>query len=184
MTLNSAPPPPPLDDDDNDSITIARSAAQQDSNIPIGWKPTLAKPIPVVKCTATRTNGEPCTRWSVMGTTVCYVHGAQLPVVKKAAAAKVEAARMSFMGSTTEAFEVLESLMQPGIAEGIRLKAATEILDRAGLKAGMEVAVTVEHVGSPLEDIMSQLEIIGGHKKPDMVLEEIVEAETADENMD
>lgn len=178
MTLNQTPPPPPSLDDDNNTVTIARSAAQQDSNIPLGWKPTLAKPIPVVKCTGTRTNGEPCARWSVMGTTVCYVHGAQLPVVKKAAAAKVEAARMLFMGSSTDAFEVLESLLQPGTAEGIRLKAATEILDRAGLKAGMDVQVTVEHVGSPLDDIINQLDIISGHAKPDLVLEEIkVDAE-------
>lgn len=174
MNSLNPPPPPPLDGEDNEELTIiARSAAQQDSNIPQGWRPTLAKPIPVVKCTGTRNNGEPCTRWSVMGTTVCYVHGAQLPAVKKAAAARVEAARLSFMGSSAEAFEVLESLMQPGNAEGIRLKAATEILDRAGLKAGMEVAITVEHTGSPLDDIMSQLEILSGHKKS----EEIVDAE-------
>lgn len=180
VKMNSfpVPPPPPLDGEDNNEVTIiARSAAQQDSNIPQKWRPTLAKPIPVVKCTGTRTNGEPCTRWSVMGTTVCYVHGAQLPVVKKAAAARVEAARLSFMGSSAEAFEVLESLMQPGVAEGIRLKAATEILDRAGLKAGMEVNVTLEHVGSPLEDIMNQLEIIAGNKEPILDPEEIFDAE-------
>lgn len=101
-----------------------------------------------------------------MGATVCIKHGAQLPVVQKAAAERVKTARLQLMGATEDAFEVLESLLLPGVAEGIRLKAATEILDRAGLKAGMEIAVTVEHVGSPLDDIMNQLDIIGGHKEP------------------
>lgn len=171
MNNNYSPPPPPLDDEDNDVVTVARSAAQQDSNIPLGWKPTVAKPVPVVKCMATTSSGEPCTRWSIMGATVCIKHGAQLPNVQKAAQERVTTARLQLMGASGDAFEVLEELLRPGVPEGIRLKAATEILDRAGLKAGMEVAVTVEHVGSPLDDIMSALESISGNK-PEEVIED------------
>jgi hypothetical protein len=171
-----APPPPPLDDDNDSVTTVARSAAQQDSAIPQGWKATPANPLPVVKCTGTTSSGQPCTRWSIRGATVCIKHGGQLPAVKKAAAERVETTRLRMFGATPEAFEVLESLLQPGVAEGIRLKAATEILDRAGLKAGQEIAVTVEHVGSPMEDILAQLETISGHKSEEIIEDaEIVE---------
>lgn len=177
MNALNPPPPPPLDGEDNNTVTmVARSAAQQDSNVPTGWKPTVAKPLPVVKCTVPKRDGSPCTRWSLAGHIVCYVHGGQLPSVQKAAAERVATARVALMGMSTDATSVLEQLMQPGVAEGIRLKAATEILDRAGLKAGVEVAVTVEHTGSPLDDILNQLEIIAGHKEPILEAEEIFEA--------
>lgn len=84
------------------------------------------------------------------------------------------------MGMTSDATQVLEELMRPGVAEGIRLKAATEILDRAGLKAGQEVNVTVEHVGSPMDDILTQLQIIGGHVDPNKDLE-VLDAEEIEE---
>jgi phage-related minor tail protein len=83
-------------------------------------------------------------------------------------------------GETPEAFQVLKDLMKPGVAEGIRLKAATEMLDRAGLKAGQEIAVTVEHVGSPMDDILTQLQIIGGHVDPNRDLE-VLDAEEGDD---
>lgn len=176
MNTINPPPPPPLDDNDSPT-SLGFSPAQQDSNTPKGWTPTLAKPIPVVRCTMTKKDGTTCGKWAVRGTLVCMKHGAQLPQVRKAAEERVQAARIQLMGMTGDATAVLEQLMQPGVTEGIRLKAATEILDRAGLKAGMEIAVTVEHIGSPLDDIMNQLEIIAGNKEPILEAEEIFEAE-------
>lgn len=73
------------------------------------------------------------------------------------------------MGAAPEMYEVLYSLTKPGVPEGIRLKAATEIMDRAGLKAGMEVAVTVEVSGSPLDDILTQLKTISGHDEEEVI---------------
>jgi hypothetical protein len=103
-------------------------------------------------------------------------HGAQLPQVRQVAESRVQAARVQMMGMTTDAPKVLEQLMQPGVPEGIRLKAATEILDRSGLKAGQEIQLTVEHVGSPMEDILAQLETISGHKSEEIIEDaEIVE---------
>jgi hypothetical protein len=96
-------------------------------------------------------------------------HGAQLPQVRRVAEERVQAARVQMMGMTTDATKVLEQLMQPGVPEGIRLKAATEILDRSGLKAGMEVNVSVEIAGSPLDDILTQLKTISGHDDEEIV---------------
>lgn len=180
MNSFNPPPPPPLDDDDdNNAVTVvARTAVQQDSNQPKGWKPTAAEPLSVYRCTMTKRDGTQCQKWGVRGTipALCTKHGAQLPSVRKAAEERVAIARVLMQSETVYAFDVLQQLMQPGVAEGIRLKAATEILDRAGLKAGMEVAVTVEHTGSPLADILNQLEIIAGHAEPVLEAEEIFDA--------
>jgi len=179
---NFPPPPPPLDDSDNTPITIKYSAAQQDSDIPKNWVATVADPLPSIRCQHIKKDGNRCGAWGLKGTDGrCLRHGGNLPAVKAAAATRVERARLMMMGSTMEAYDVLQALMQPGIAEGIRLKAATEILDRAGLKAGQEINVTVEHIGSPLEDIMNQLDIIAGHREPVLDAEEIFDAEEVEE---
>ena len=185
MDLNELPPPPPSLDGTSEEPAVKRSAAQQGTNVPASWKPTYAEPIPVVKCTGTTSSGAPCTRWSVRGANVCIKHGAQLPAVKKAAAQRVETARVMMMGAATDMFDVLFSLAQEGNEAGIRLKAATEILDRAGLKAGQEVNVTVEHVGSPMEDILAQLEVFteSGNKDEDIVDAEIEEPDESDSDI-
>lgn len=165
------PPPPPLNDDDNDAVTkIARTAADQDSEIPLGWKPTPAKPLPAMRCQFIKKDGNRCIKWGVPGTGGwCVKHGANLPAMRAAAARRVEEARTMMMGKTPEMYEVLYSLTKPGVPEGIRLKAATEIMDRAGLKAGMEVNVSVEIAGSPLDDILTQLKTISGHDEEEVI---------------
>lgn len=174
MTINQIPPPPPsLDSDETPVQKVARSAAEQNSMVPQGWSPTVNAPIPVVRCTATKRDGTQCMKWSVRGTNVCTKHGAQLPQVQKAAADRVAMARLQLFGATPDAFDVIEGLLQSP-TEMIRLKAATEILDRAGLKAGQEVNVTVEHVGSPMDDILAQLEVFTESGNTD---EDIVDAE-------
>lgn len=47
-----------------------------------------------VKCSATKSNGEPCQKWAIKGGTVCPSHGASLPVVKKKAAERWERAQV------------------------------------------------------------------------------------------
>ena len=41
------------------------------------------------KCTARRTDGEPCKAWAIDGGTVCVAHGGAAPQVKARAAARV-----------------------------------------------------------------------------------------------
>ena len=66
------------------------------------------------------------------------------------------------------------------LSEGVRLKAATEIMDRAGLKPGMELNVTVENVSSPLDDISKQLTELASHFTD---LGEVQDAEVIDEEV-
>lgn len=45
------------------------------------------------KCRGTRTDGEPCTRWAIIGGDVCPKHGAGAPQVKAAAARRLARAQ-------------------------------------------------------------------------------------------
>ncbi len=138
-----------------------QSASQQDSVVPKGWRPTMAKPLPSVRCTGIIRNGdragERCTQWSISGATVCLVHGGHLPNVKKAAEDRKDAARLQLIGATGDAVDVVEHLMKYATQENVRLAAAKDILDRAGIKAGMEINVTHEHKLSPMDEINQRL---------------------------
>jgi len=186
--------PPTLDDIDNGPVNMRStgkvSAAQQGLNVPAGWKPTVAEPVPVVRCTGIIRNGdrkgERCTKWSIRGATLCIGHGAQLPNVKEHAQAVVEAARMRMIGLADEAVDAIEDLVtNPGTSSQVRLKAATEILDRIGVKGAPDLAISVEHTISPSETIAKKLASIATRlsPKPDEPedLGEIEDADVVDE---
>lgn len=105
-----------------------------------------------VRCTAHRTNGDPCKQWARRGTHVCVSHGALIPAVKAAAAKSV--------------MERLNDLVSPAINRIARtiadddnpqlaLAAARDILDRAGYKATEKVqsdgrvVIEIEYVDRP-----------------------------------
>jgi tRNA A37 N6-isopentenylltransferase MiaA len=97
-------------------------------------------PVKVIRCTEiARSTGKQCGRWALRGTNVCQKHGGSLPHVKEHAAAVVEAARLRLIGMSDQAIDVIEDLSLNATAEQVRLKASTEILDRAGVRAGVEV---------------------------------------------
>jgi phosphoglycolate phosphatase-like HAD superfamily hydrolase len=142
------------------------SAAEQGTNIPVGWKATAQEPVPVVRCTANRRDGERCKRWSLRGATVCQKHGGSLPNVKAHAEAVVESARMRLMGLADEAVDVLEELLQPGTTENVRMKAVENVLDRVGLKSAVEVKVEVTDGVAPSETINERLSQIAARLAP------------------
>lgn len=136
---------------------VARTATAQGSEIPLGWKPTAAEPLPVVRCVQIKKDGQRCARWSLRGTDRCVKHGGQLPNVKGNAEAKVEAARMRLVENLDLAVDVLEDLMQPGTAEAIRLKAAESVMDRTGLRGGFEVQIDAEVTVNPADTVKERL---------------------------
>lgn len=166
--------PPTLDDIENGRTSNSEgknSAGQQGLNVPMGWKPRPSEPVPVVRCTATIRNGpnkgDRCSKWSIRGATVCISHGAQLPNVKEHAQAVVEAARMRMIGLADEAVDAIEDLVtNPGTSGQVRLKAATEILDRIGVKGAPDLAISVEHTISPSETIAKKLASIATRLAP------------------
>jgi hypothetical protein len=170
------------DDEDGDEPVLdpsARTAEGQGSNVPLKWKPTAREPVPVVRCTAIRANGERCKRWSLRGTTTCIKHGGQLPVVQDHANAVVEAARLRLVGLTDLAIDQIEDLMQNATGEGIRLKAAQDVLDRSGVKGAVEIDVTVKQEETAAERVRERLAEISARiiKQDEPKQEDVVDAE-------
>lgn len=151
------------------------SAVEQGLNVPAGWKPTVSEPVPVVRCTGTIRNGDKkgqqCGNWSLRGATVCIVHGGRLPNVRKHAEEVREAAKLRLLGLSDMAIDTLEDLAdaQGTAGPAVRLKAATEILDRAGIKGGVDVAVTHEVRANPSEEIAKRLAGIAKRLTPEEV---------------
>lgn len=151
--------------------------------IPLGWRPTPNAPVPVVRCTAIKKDGNRCRRFSLRGTNVCIKHGGQLPDVQAHAKAVVEAAKLRIYGLTDEAIDVVYDLMQNSSADKIRLDAAKDLLDRANVKGPQEVEVTVKSEESPAEKIRRRLAETADRLNatarviPDTDSEELVEAE-------
>lgn len=56
----------------------------------------------------------------------------------------IERARRKIMQAAPYAVDVLEELMETAESEPVRLKASTEILDRAGIRGGQDITVDVE----------------------------------------
>lgn len=142
--------------------TSGVSAVQQGSVVPAGWKPTHEQPIPVVRCTQIKKDGVRCGRWSIRGYTKCKSHSGPGAMMKdgnvnKYAASVIEAARLRLIDSADDAIDVLYDLWQNGTGDAIRLKAATEVLDRAGIRGGFEVDVDVVVHESPVEEIKKRL---------------------------
>lgn len=107
------------------------------------FKPSLAVPLRTVQCRAPLKNGDEagrrCKKKAILGGLVCRSHGAQLPAVQQAAARTVDEARLRLLLATEDAVVVLETLMEVGHNEAVRLRAAVEILDRAGIRGGVEI---------------------------------------------
>lgn len=77
-------------------------------------------------CTAKNNRGEPCGRYAIRGGTVCRSHGGAAPQVR--AAAQLRLAELVNPALATIAREMT---MSP--VSAVRLRAAQDILDRAGI---------------------------------------------------
>lgn len=106
------------------------------------------------RCKLVKSDGLRCLLWSsgrMKDDGLCRVH---LRTVRKPGE-DVERARRKLMQSAPYAVDVLEELMETAQSEPVRLKASTEILDRAGVRSGMEIDLGVE-----LKDARSPAEIV------------------------
>jgi hypothetical protein len=95
------------------------------------------------RCRQVKDDGIRCMLWSSgrpKDDGLCRVH---LRTVRKPGA-DVERARLKLAQSAPHAVDVLEELMENAESEPVKLKAATEILDRAGVKGGYEFDINVE----------------------------------------
>jgi len=109
------------------------------------------------KCTAkTKSTGERCNRWAILGGFVCQVHGGSIPVVKDAAQARlleladpaIFALRMVALDLASEWERAAALSDDPArVAHFMSLapsliRAATVVLDRCGFSPAVKVEVT------------------------------------------
>lgn len=122
------------------------------------FEPTPAKPMRALRCTGvTRTGvraGKRCGREATLGTHVCEKHGASLPVVKEAAARRVDELYLRLLQNGHTAVDTLVELMETATSETVRLGAAKDVLDRAGVRGGSELDVTVRPGGLTPADVL------------------------------
>lgn len=136
--------------------TRAYIKEQEDGGPPTAKRAPKALP---ARCRAYTSEGIRCMLWSsgrIKDDGLCRLHlGAN-----KKTGADIERARKKLMQSAPYAVDKLEELMENAVSEPVKLKAATEILDRAGIRAGMEIDLGVElkDARTPAEIIAERLE--------------------------
>lgn len=104
-------------------------------------KNKMPKPMPV-RCRIIKDDGLRCMLWGSgleADAGVCRRH---LPGLGKTGEA-IERARKKLVQAAPYAVDVLEDLMENAESEPVRLKASTEILDRAGVRGGQDFNVDV-----------------------------------------
>ena len=148
------------------SVVTAVGATDPDDDGTDKFTPSLSQPLPSFQCVYVDPAGERCELEGVVGLNpqqaVCRIHirsvgkdkGASLRAQAKA---QVEAAKLRLTQDTNLAIETIESLLLPGTPDAIRLKAATEILDRAGIRGGVEIDLGVEHKQDPMDEVRRRL---------------------------
>lgn len=163
-----------------------RARVKEKGLVEKAWKPSVETPVPLVRCVKYGEDGLRCGNWSIRGGTVCSRHGGGLPSVRKSAEAVLEAARNGLVGAVPTALDTLVELTGVGNPEGVRLKAAESLLDRAGIKGGIEIEVNVGVKTDATEQIMGRLASIAGRNAIDVDDDgDIVDAEViSDEELD
>lgn len=95
------------------------------------------------RCRIIKVDGLRCQLWSsgrVKDDGLCRIH---LKTIRRPGA-DVERARAKLVQAAPYAVDKLEQLMETATSEPVALKAATEILDRAGVRGGMDIGMDVE----------------------------------------
>jgi hypothetical protein len=116
------------------------------------------------RCRAVKDDGLRCMLWSSgrpKDDGLCRVH---LRSIKKRPGEDIERARQKLTQAAPYAVDILEDLMENAASEPVRLKASTEILDRAGIRGGQEFDVTAKVIDArPAAQIIAErLERLAG----------------------
>lgn len=141
------------------------------------WKPTMDKPVPPVRCVEPTEKGTQCANTAMTGATRCGSHSGALDI--KTAQERIEVARLRMVGLVEPAMDVLEELMQPGVADAVRLKAVENIFDRAGIHKGAELNVNVENVSTGSKMVLDKMAQIRNRQHQE---EEVVDVEEVQED--
>jgi hypothetical protein len=149
------------------------------------------------RCQAVKDDGIRCQLWTsgrLQDDGLCRVH---LRSIKHRPGDDIERARSKLTQAAPYAVDVLEDMMTNAESEPVKLKAATEILDRAGIRGGVEldtnVNIDVRPAASVIAERLNRLAInatdaaakladmgIKVEAEKDIIDAEVVEAEEKD----
>jgi hypothetical protein len=145
---------------------------EQNEGLKLGRKPS---PLPH-RCKAIKDDGIRCQLWTggrPQDDGLCRVH---LGSLRNKPTDSVERARDRLTQAAPAAVDVLELLMDSAESEPVRLKASTEILDRAGVRAGFDinsdVTIDIRPAASVIQERLQRLAT--------SVLESAAEEQTVD----
>lgn len=126
----------------------------------VGAESSRRKPAAMpTRCRAVKDDGIRCMLWSSgrpKDDGYCRVH---LGSVQRKPGEDIERARMKLSQAAPYAVDVLEELMENASSEPIRLKASAEILDRAGVRGGVEfdANININDTRSPAQIVAERL---------------------------
>lgn len=115
---------------------------------------------PPMRCSVIKSDGVRCLYWTsgrVAGNDMCRVH---LSSLQNNATGMLDRSRIRVKQNSLAAVDTLEDLMMTATSEPVRLQAARDILDRAGVRAGFEIDVAIADqrpAGDILRDKMLEL---------------------------
>lgn len=123
-----------------------------------GGPPTAKRqPSPMPhRCRHIKEDGIRCMLWGSgrpIDDGLCRVH---LRSLKHKTSDDIERAREKLMQAAPYAVDKLEELMEFAESEPVKLKAATEILDRAGVRGGIEIDTSVNIDVRPAADVIAE----------------------------
>lgn len=108
------------------------------------------------RCTQIKDDGIRCMLWSSgrpHDDGLCRIH---LRSTKHKTSDDIERARAKLTQAAPYAVDMLENLMENAESEPVKLKAATEILDRAGIRGGVEIDTTVNIDARPAAQVIAE----------------------------
>jgi hypothetical protein len=108
------------------------------------------------RCTQIKDDGIRCMLWSSgrpKDDGLCRIH---LRSTKHKTSDDIERARNKLMQAAPYAVDKLEELMEYAESEPVQLKAATEILDRAGVRGGIEIDSNVNIDVRPASEVINE----------------------------
>lgn len=146
---------------------------------PKSWKPTLDKPYPPVRCESENGRGMQCANSAVNGGKYCPAHSTKED--RKQAQEMIQMARLRMVDLADQAIDTIKELMEPGTADAVRLKAATEVLDRSGVVKGETISIQLEQSNRGADIVAEKIAAIRDRKKAD---EEIISVEEVTEDDD
>lgn len=148
------------------------------------------------RCRQIKDDGIRCMLWSSGRPNddgLCRVH---LRSAKHKTSEDIERARNKLQQAAPYAVDMLEQLMEYAESEPVKLKAATEILDRAGVRGGIEIDSNVNIDVRPAAEVINErlsrlasgaisaaarLAEAGVHVQPEIIDAEVVEEESKDQ---